>query len=151
MRWPMCSVRIFIVPVQSWNLTYLHFLLDYLLGPKEKPATLRQAYLSNSFLPFFFFFFFYDADTDGDASVSLRCKGSLFTYDLACSNWRNGALQSFILLEWCAFILDVTAEYEYENMKRAVESDWVLIFMRIIHNVFTGLAATCTSYYVNGL
>lgn len=53
-----------------------------------------------AFLSFLFFLFFYDdADTDGDASVSLRCKGSLFTYDLACSNWRNGALQSFILLE----------------------------------------------------
>lgn len=45
----------------------------------------------------------------------------------------------------------MTAEYEYENMKRAVESDRVVIFMRIRHNVFTSLAASCTVYYVNGL
>lgn len=45
----------------------------------------------------------------------------------------------------------MTAEYEYENMKRAVESDRVVIFMRIRHNVFTSLAANCTVYYVNGL
>ena len=79
-----------------------------------------------------------------------RCKGSLFTYDLACSNWWNGDMRSFILLEWCAFSLDVTAEYEYENMKRAVESARVVIFMRIRHNVFTSLVPDYTVYYVNG-
>lgn len=44
------------------------------------------------------------------------------------------------------FILrdDLTAEYEYENVKKAVESDWVVIFMRIRHNVFTSWAANCT-------
>lgn len=37
----------------------------------------------------------------------------------------------------------MTAEYEYENMKRAVESARVVIFVRIRHNVFTSLAADC--------
>lgn len=37
----------------------------------------------------------------------------------------------------------MTAEYEYENMKRAVESARVVIFVRIKHNVFTSLAADC--------
>ncbi len=45
----------------------------------------------------------------------------------------------------------MTAEYEYENMKRAVESDGGMIFMRIRHNVFTSFAANSTVYYVNGL
>lgn len=59
------------------------------------------------------------------------CEANLFPYDLACSNWRERGL-----VEWYAFSLDVTAEYEYENLKRAVESAWVVIFMRIRHNVF---------------
>lgn len=45
----------------------------------------------------------------------------------------------------------MTAEYEYENMKGAVESARVVIFMRIRHNVFTSLAADGTVYYVIGL
>ncbi len=45
----------------------------------------------------------------------------------------------------------MTAEYEYENMKRADESDGGMIFMRIRHNVFTSLAASSTVYDVNGL
>lgn len=45
----------------------------------------------------------------------------------------------------------MTAEYEYENMKRAVESARVVIFMRIRHNVFTSLGADFTAYYVDGL
>lgn len=67
--------------------------------------------------------------------------------------WGDGSFADFyfILLERCAFILDVTAEYEYENAKRAAESDGVVVFMRIRHNVFTSLAADCTVYYVGGL
>lgn len=45
----------------------------------------------------------------------------------------------------------MTAEYEYENTKGAVESARVVIFMRIRHNVFTSLAADVTVYYVIGL
>lgn len=45
----------------------------------------------------------------------------------------------------------MTAEYEYENTKGAVESAQVVIFMRIRHNVFTSLAADVTVYYVIGL
>lgn len=132
MRWPSRSVHIVIVaPKISSRPT------------KEKPATLHQPYLSN--IAFAIFLWCWHAWW---CLCLPPCEGSLFTYDLACSNWWNGAVLTFILLEWCAFILDVTAEYEYENIKRAVESDWVLIFMRITHNVFTGLVVTC---YFNGL
>lgn len=100
---------VLIAPQGSWNFQgspIPHILFAYRL--REWVRLCTRGYLSNTA-----FTVFYDADTDGDASVFLAaCKGSLFTYDLACGNWWNRDSQSFILLEWCAFSLDVTAEYQ---------------------------------------